>query len=106
MDAPAHGRRVRRDAAGNRQAIASITPFLKQFNAWHARSALLQAQLMAGRSDPAALHEELNKLSQEVASGYRAFRTSVAEAPPHGRIDDVDNTFQRLLQSLRATTSG
>lgn len=103
MDAPAHGQRVHRDAILNRQAVASIAPYLKQFNGWHARSALLQARLLSGRGDPDAVHAELNRLIEEVTDGYRSFQASVATAPRHSRIDDVENTFQRLLQSLKAT---
>lgn len=103
---PAGVRRVRREVALNKQAIAAVTPFLRQFDSWHARSALLQARLLAGRGDAATVHAELHSLIEDVTDGYRSFRDTVADASRHGRIDDVENTFQRLLQSLRATRAG
>lgn len=103
MDALAHGSRINRNAARNKEALATITPFVKQFEGWHTRSALIHARLLAGRGDVGRARLDLDALIAEVMSGYETFKASIASAPGHGRIDDVDHTFQRLLQSLRGT---
>ena len=84
-------------------ALPAYEGYLRRARRTEARSALLQARLLSGRGDPDAVHAELNRLIEEVTDGYRSFQASVATAPRHSRIDDVENTFQRLLQSLKAT---
>jgi hypothetical protein len=96
--------RVHPDAARNRRATAVVGRFVKQFEGWHARSALIYAQLMAGRGERRQVLSDLNSLAAEVGVGYEEFKLAISDEPAHSRIDDIELSFQQLLNSLNSNS--
>lgn len=97
-----HARRAAIEATRKRRAVEVVGAFVRQFDSWHTRSAMIFGLLMAARSDRAAVLADLSRLAAEVRGGYEEFKLMIENEPRHGRIDDLDSTFRRLLHSLEA----
>ena len=106
MNVLEHQGRVHAEAMRRRRATAVVATFVRQFDGWHRRSALIFGLLMAGHGDREKVRADLTSLASEVRNGYDAFRLAIENEPHHSRIDDIDTTFRRLLQSIesQATT--
>lgn len=95
------------DVAARFRAVDVIRPFLGSFESWNKRAARVGALMVshaATGAEKASYREELRALRAEVQSSYDQFRAAVADQPRHGRIDDVDAAFDRMLAALKRAT--
>lgn len=95
------------DVAARFRAVDLIHPFLGSFEDWNRRAARVGALMVshaATGAEKTAHREELRALRAEVQSSYDQFRAAVADQPHHGRIDDVDAAFERMLSVLKRAT--
>lgn len=92
------------DATARRQAALIVGPFLKSFESWNQRAARTGALILAHattESERTRHRSDLATLRNEVETAYDQFREVVADHPRHGRIDDVDAAFDRMLSLLK-----
>lgn len=99
-------RRVK--AAENRKrADAAVAPFLKALKEWNAKAAHLAARETSTYSSPeekTLARLESGALLVEVRRRQAEFHSATKGEPPHGRLDDVDAAFKRLVDQLRAVS--
>lgn len=92
------------DATAKRQATLIVGPFLKNFEGWNQRAARTGALMLSHattESERARYRDDLIVLRDQVELAYNEFRDAVADQPSHGRIDDVDAAFDRMLSVLK-----
>lgn len=107
LDTTPRRRRPSHDLAARQQATQIIRPFLTRFEDWNHRAARASASILSHvttEAEKARHRDDLAQLRAEVEANYGEFLTAVAGEPQHGRIDDVDAAFERLLGVLRRTT--
>lgn len=101
-----HRRRPPQEVAARRQALQIIRPFQTRFEDWNHRAARASAAILSHvttEAEKTQHREDLAALRAEVEAAYAEFLDAVAGRPPHGRIDDVDAAFERLLSVLGRT---
>lgn len=87
-----------------RRAEVVVAPFLKALKGWNAKAAYLGVRASSAYSSPeegALARLEAGALLAEVKHRHAEFRVATKGEPPHGRIDDVDAAFERLVEQLR-----
>lgn len=96
------------DVAARFQAVDVVHPFLASFEGWNKRAARVGALFVSHAAtgpEKVRYREELVALGAEVQRSYDQFRAAVADQPRHGRIDDVEHAFNRILSALEAATA-
>jgi hypothetical protein len=102
-------RRVYLAAQHKKRANATVAPFLKVLKGWNAKAACLGARAMSAYSTPEErdlARLEGGALLAEVKHRHAEFRAAAKGEQQHGRLDDVDAAFERLIEQLRTLTWG
>lgn len=106
---PIKHRNTQASVLDRKRAEATLRPFVVALKGWNAKAAYLR-----GRADSAYSSEEDRSLARlecgallaEIRHRQGDFRSAIKGEPPHSRLDDVEASFQRLIDQLQALSDG
>jgi len=93
-------------AQASRRAAEFVGPYLSQLQKWNTRSAYLRQRTASDYTSPeekALARLECGALRAEALRRHAEFSAAAKGEPTHGRIDDLDAAFKRLLEQLGET---
>lgn len=96
-------RKASPERLAERRAVLAVRPFIGRFARWQGRVAFLLARRASAGADAASrntIDAQMDELAAEIAQVRSEFEAAVQQEPPHGRIDDVRQSYQRLLHLL------
>lgn len=108
LDTVAH-RTVPISAQERMRADETLKPFIGAIKGWNAKAAHLRERadsFYSSQEDRVLARLESGALLAEIRHRQSDFRSAIKGEPPHGRLDDVDAAFRRLIDQLQSISSG
>jgi hypothetical protein len=97
------------DVVERKRANATLKPFIGALMRWNSKTAHLRERsgsVYSSEQDRALARLESGALLAEIRHRHSDFRAAIKGEPPHGRLDDVDAAFRRLIGQLHAISDG
>ena len=94
-------------ALERKRADAVVKPFLGAIKGWNAKAAHLRGRASSIYSSPedrTLARLECGALLAEIRHRQRDFLSEIKGEPSHGRLDDVEAAFQRLIEQLEGVS--
>lgn len=95
------------DVLERKRANETLRPFIGALKGWNAKAAYLRgraASVYSSAEDRTLARLECGALLAEVRHRQRDFLSAIKGEPPHGRLDDVEAAFQRLIEQLEGVS--
>ena len=92
-----------------KRADSTLKPFIGALKGWHGKTARLRGLANSAYSteeDKVLARLESGALLAEIRRRHSEFRSAIKGEPPHGRLDDVDAAFGRLVEQLQEISVG
>ena len=102
-------RTAQKSVLERKRADETLKPFLGALKGWNAKAAHLRGRADSSYSsadDRNLARLECRALLEEVRHRRNDFLSAIKGEPPHGRLDDVDASFQQLIDRLQETSNG
>jgi stress response protein SCP2 len=96
-------------AVERKRADGAIKPFIGALKAWNGKVARLRglaSSVYSTEEDKVLARLECGALLAEIRRRHSEFRSAIKGEPPHGRLDDVEAAFGRLIQQLQEISVG
>ena len=106
LDAVAH-RNSQAGVLERKRADATLKPFIGALKTWNVKAAHLRMRgtsVYSSEEDRTLARLECGALLAEIRHQQRDLWSAIKGEPPHGRLDDVQASFQRLVDQLESMT--
>ena len=94
-------------AIERKRADGAIKPFIGALKAWNGKVARLRglaSSVYSTEEDKVLARLECGALLAEIRHRHSEFRSAIMGEPTHGRFDDVDAAFGRLIDQLQTVS--
>lgn len=102
LDAVAH-RNSQAGVLERKRADATLKPFIGALKSWNAKAAHLRVRggsVYSSEEERTLARLECGALLAEIRHQQGDLMSAIKAEPPHGRLDDVVASFQRLIDQL------
>lgn len=95
------------DVWDRKRANETVKPFVNALKSWNAKAAFLRGRvsfLHSSKEDRRLARLESGALLAEIRHRQRDFLSAIKGEPSHGRLDDVEAAFERLIEQLEGVS--